>query len=93
MCTSRFDALVILLSCFDNFKAKLLIELYGTIVIHLDVSGMCEGLRETMALIIFQNNKMQRYLQKYAIEIAIFFNIIKNMIDHDRTNAKTSIWI
>lgn len=34
-----FDSFVVMVFRFDNFKSELFVELYGTLVVHLDVTA------------------------------------------------------
>lgn len=38
MRASWFDTFIIVITCFHYFKAKFLIEIYGTFVVHLNMS-------------------------------------------------------
>lgn len=35
---------------------------------------------------------LKSYLQKYAVEIAVFFNIVENVINHNWADAQPPIW-
>lgn len=47
MSAGRFDAFVVVIARFNYLKAEFLIEVYGTFVVHLDVSVVLNGERET----------------------------------------------
>ena len=71
----RFDPLVVLFFRFHNFKSEFLVEIYGALVIYLNVSNTKSQIVRKM----IRNLPMIIHLQKYAMEIAIFFNKVQDM--------------
>lgn len=96
----RFDSFIVLIFCFDNLESKFTIELYGTFIIYLHMSAGNQNRQNGeeefqlgLVVCVEPNFALVEYLQIYAIKVTIFFDIVQYVIDHDRTDAKSSIWI
>ena len=97
---SRLYSLIVLFFCFHNIESKVFVEIYRIVIIYLHNQILLlvsvKIRTNTLEIIEFYDNLLDDswiYLnmEKDRIIIAIFLNNIHDVLNHNSTNAKTSI--
>lgn len=83
----RLDAFIVVGIRLDDLKTEPFVELYGAVVVHLDVSG--NKIVEWQGL----GKGNVNYSQEYAIKVSVLLHIVQDMVDHDGADAQAPVGI
>lgn len=72
----RLDSFVIILFQIDDLEAKLLVELDGAFVVHLNVSKK----REEAMVMRWSRDQRRWNSQEYVVEVPVGLNVLEDVI-------------